>query len=659
MDFSDCIELRYPPSGKVKPNDFGGVNAVAYDPGTERFTDIGDPRRGVRQWARRQWRRVSRPRLSPGAKNTMAPRRSSIASMFLVVAVTLMMPAEVSLASVGPCTDEFFPPRLCATEAASDFGMVATGSPVATRAAVDILERGGNAIDAAVAAAFMMGVAESESSGIGGMTHIVIHLANGRTFAIDGTSNTPVVIDYENIRRLKESGRTYGFETIGVPTTLASLEYARKRYGTMSLATLLEPAIETAEKGFPLSRIQIVWSRYYYEKIMESPLYMRYLVMEDGRTIGDLGDVLCLPDLAITLRRIASAGVADFFVGEIAAQIHADMISRGAAVRRSDLARVRVKEVNPLHTTYRGFDVFTFPQPGGGAGVVAALNLLENFSSESLAEDSAERQHVFIEAIRIAAADARAASGPHTKFGLDPLSKSHARDRTGLIQPGRVIPQELLVASTPPECEPAGESTTHLSVADVHGNVVSLTQTLGRAFGSKIATPGLGFPYNGFLESYNFDKPQCPDYPKPNSPIRTDMAPTIVLKDGILVAALGSPASNAIPAVITQVISNMIDRGMGIGDAVTAPRVLWGGGKHPRPSIEVTGPITRDVVDALVKMGYDKVSALHYPAAPNRAMVIYGGVNAVAYDPDTGRFSGVGDPRRYGFAMGPRVVVAR
>jgi len=530
---------------------------------------------------------------------------------------------------------------------------------VATRAAVDILERGGNAIDAAVAAAFMMGVAESESSGIGGMTHIVIHLANGRTFAIDGTSNTPVVIDYENIRRLKESGRTYGFETIGVPTTLASLEYARKRYGTMSLATLLEPAIETAEKGFPLSRIQIVWSRYYYEKIMESPLYMRYLVMEDGRTIGDLGDVLCLPDLAITLRRIASAGVADFFVGEIAAQIHADMISRGAAVRRSDLARVRVKEVNPLHTTYRGFDVFTFPQPGGGAGVVAALNLLENFSSESLAEDSAERQHVFIEAIRIAAADARAASGPHTKFGLDPLSKSHARDRTGLIQPGRVIPQELLVASTPPECEPAGESTTHLSVADVHGNVVSLTQTLGRAFGSKIATPGLGFPYNGFLESYNFDKPQCPGYPKPNSPIRTDMAPTIVLKDGILVAALGSPASNAIPAVITQVISNMIDRGMGIGDAVTAPRVLWGGRKHPRPSIEVTGPITRDVVDALVKMGYDKVSTLHYPAAPNRAMVIYGGVNAVAYDPDTGRFSGVGDPRRYGSAMGPRVVVAR
>jgi len=137
------------------------------------------------------------------------------------------------------------------------------------------------------------------------------------------------------------------------------------------------------------------------------------------------------------------------------------------------------------------------------------------------------------------------------------------------------------------------------------------------------------------------------------------MAPTIVLKDGILVAALGTPASASIPALVTQVISNLIDRGMGIGDAVTAPRVYWGGKKIKKPSVEVTGPITDDVVDALVKMGYDQVATLHYPAAPNRAMTIYGGVNAVAYDPDTGRFSGVGDPRRYGFAMGPRVVVAR
>jgi gamma-glutamyltranspeptidase/glutathione hydrolase len=569
------------------------------------------------------------------------------------------MSAEFGLASGGACTEEFFPARLCANEAVSDFGMVATGSSEATRAAVEILERGGNAIDAAVTAAFMLGVADSDASGIGGMTHIVISPANGRTVAIDGTPNTPMVLDYENFRRLKESGRIYGFETIGVPTTLASLEFARKRYGTMSLATLLAPAIETAEQGFSLSRAQIVWSRHYYEKIMDSPLYMRYLVMEDGRTIGDLGDVLCLPDLAKTMRRIASVGVADFFVGGIATQIHAHMIRGGAALRRSDLARVRVREVDPLHTTYRGFDVFTFPQPGGGAGVVAALNLLENFSSEFLAEDSAERLHVFIEAIRIAAADARDASGPQTRFGINPLSKSHARDRANLIQPGRVIPEELLVVSVPPECEPGGESTTHLAVADADGNVVSMTQTLSRSFGSKIATPGLGFPYNSFLESFNYDKPQCPGYLKPNSPIRTDMAPTIVLKDGIFVAALGTPGSDVIPGVIAQVISNLIDRGMSIGDAVTSPRVRWGGRRNPHPYIEVTGPITDEQINALAKMGYDRVAALRYPPAPDRTMLNYGGVNAVSFDPDTGRFLGVGDPRRYGSAAGPRVVAVR
>ena len=118
-----------------------------------------------------------------------------------------------ALSAATPCVDDRLPPELCATEARSDFGMVATGSPEATRAAVDILERGGNAIDAAVTAAFMMGVVDSDSSGIGGMTHIVIHLANGRTIAIDGTSNAPLVLDYENFRRLKESGRTYGYET--------------------------------------------------------------------------------------------------------------------------------------------------------------------------------------------------------------------------------------------------------------------------------------------------------------------------------------------------------------------------------------------------------------------------------------------------------------
>jgi gamma-glutamyltranspeptidase/glutathione hydrolase len=575
----------------------------------------------------------------------------------MIITVTMMCVAGV-LSADSPCHDDRLPAEPCVPEAGSDFGMVATGSPEATEAAVNVLERGGNAIDAAVAAALMLGVVDSDASGIGGSTNMVIHLANGRTLAVDGTSHAPMTIDVDNFHEFKESGRTYGHETIAVPTTLAALEYARARYGTMDLASLLQPAIDAAEHGYPLSKIQIIWTNKYYDDLMKSPAYMRLLTLEDGWTVGEPGDRQCQPDLANTLRRIAAEGVRSFYAGAIARQIEADMIRRGGYVRASDLSRVRIREVQPLHTTYRGVDVYSFPQPGGGAGAVAALNVLENFPSDLLAEDSVERHHLLIEAFRIAAADAREARHSQRSFGNDPLSKGHASDRSTIIVQGRLIPEELLSSSIPSECERTVESTTHVSVADIHGNVVSLTQTLSRSFGAKVATPGLGFPYNSFLESFNADKPQCPGYLQPNSPCTTDMAPTIVLKDGSLFLAVGTPGSNRIPAVIATVISNMVDRNQGVGGAVAAPRVLWGGMRYLRAWIELVDPITDDHVSALEKMGFEDMTVLRYPPPPDSKMPNFGGVNAVAYDPQSGIFTGIADPRRYGSAMKPRVVAA-
>ena len=213
-----------------------------------------------------------------------------------------------ALSADSPCHDDRLPPELCTPEARSDFGMVATGSPEATEAAVEILEMGGNAIDAAVAAALTLGVADSDASGIGGMTYLVIHLADGRTFAVDGSSRTPLTIDIERYRKFKEKGRNFGYELIAVPTTLATLEYARKRYGTLDMATLLQPAIEVAEQGYKLSRLQIIWTEKYHENIMKSSVYMQHLAMEDGHTIGNPGDHICEPDLANTYRRIAEKG---------------------------------------------------------------------------------------------------------------------------------------------------------------------------------------------------------------------------------------------------------------------------------------------------------------------------------------------------------------
>ncbi|MEJ2580647.1 MAG: gamma-glutamyltransferase [Acidobacteriota bacterium] len=551
------------------------------------------------------------------------------------------------------------PLELCATEERSDLGMVATGSPEATRAAVDVLERGGNAIDAAVAAALMLGVVDLDASGIAGATNMLVHLASGRTLAVDGTSKAPLKIDIERFRKFKASGRTHGYETIAVPTTLASLEYARERFGTMPMATLLESAIHVAEHGYPLTDLQVMWTKKYYDDIMNSPLYVRYLTMEDGRTIGEPGDRFCQPDLATTLRTIANEGVRSFYFGSIAQRIEEDMIRGGGFLRRSDLATVRIREVRPLHTTYRGFDVYTFPPPGGGAGVVAALNLLETYPSEFLAADSVERHHVVIESFRIAAADSRVAANLTKLLGPHPLSKRYARERVKLITPARMIPVGSLATPIPPECDQPGESTTQISVADQWGNVVSLTQTLSRSFGAKIATPGLGFPYNSFLETYNADKPQCPGYLQPNSPCKTDMAPTIVLNHGVLVAALGTPGSNRTPAIITEVISNIVDRGMRLRESVAAPRILWGGMTRRRAYVEVGGQISEDEIEELERIGHEGMTVLRFPPPGDDTMAKFGGVNAVGYDPQTLSFTGVGDPRRNGFALGPRVVAGQ
>jgi gamma-glutamyltranspeptidase/glutathione hydrolase len=236
-----------------------------------------------------------------------------------------------ALSAASPCHDDRLPPELCVPEARSDFGMVATGSTEATETAVNILENGGNAIDAAVAAALTLSVVDSDASGIGGTTSMVIHLANGRTLAIDGTSHAPIAIDIEKFREFKQSGRTYGYEAVAAPTTLATLEHARARYGTMDMAALLQPAIEFAERGYELSRIQIKWTHRYYENIIKSSNYVSLMAMEDGHTVGNPGDRHCQPDLANTLRRIASEGVQSFYRGSIADNIEADMIRNGGS----------------------------------------------------------------------------------------------------------------------------------------------------------------------------------------------------------------------------------------------------------------------------------------------------------------------------------------
>ena len=575
-----------------------------------------------------------------------------------------MAVAAITVAFVGvlfaekTCHEGFLPVEPSATRARSDFGMVASGSPEATDAAVDILERGGNAVDAAVAAALMLGVADPDASGLGGMTFMVIRLADGRTRAIDGSSPTPREVNPDRLQKLKDTGVVVGHEWAAVPTTLAVLDHARSRYGTIGLATLLTPSIEIAEHGHLVNPVQNIWTNHYFEEIVGSRS-LRLTALANGTTLRQAGDVVCRPELARTLQYIAYNGVSSFYRGPIADLIEADMIRNGGFVRKTDLAMLRVKDVYPIHSTYRGTQVFTVAPPGGGSSVIEALNILETFPGDFLAENTAARHHVLLETFRIALADRGLAPGPvgPLQNELSPsLSKDHAQMRANLITPGEAIADSDLYQNIDPECAPRGESTTQVSVADRWGNVVSLTQTLGRSWGSKVMTPGLGFPYNSLLESFNNDKPKCPGYLQPNIPCHSDMAPTIVFaKDGSLLVALGSPGSDLIPSIIANVISNLVDRGMGLEEAIAAPRVLYGGGKALAPYIEVTTPITDAHVDALEAAGHTPVQRLHYPPSTACA-VYYGGVNAVGWDSDAMTFVGVGDGRRWGAAKGARVV---
>jgi gamma-glutamyltranspeptidase/glutathione hydrolase len=600
------------------------------------------------------------PAMSPNLPGRLKTRQCAT-DRFIRGAVVLI----ASSILIGSCAhreggqDRSVSRSLNASEASSDFGMVSTGSEEATRAGVQTLEHGGNAIDAAVAAAFALGVADPGGSGLGGMTYILISPAGGRAIAIDGTVTVPLGADGAALLELQNSGERFGAKAVAVPATLAALSHALDRYGTMDLEEVLAPAIRYAEEGYRLSSNSIDWATGYLDDILASR-YLRFVVLDNGQRVGAAGDRVCRPELAATLRRLAREGSDSFYRGTIARRMLADLAALGGYLRPVDLSSVRATEIQPLRSEYRGAEVLSYPWPGGGGEVAGALQILDSFSTEFMREQSADRLHVMIEAFRIAQADILQFAHSPTRQAMGPtgyLSETSARDRADLITPGRATPEEAL--QRPATAPRMGEHTTHVSVADRWGNAVSLTQTLCRQYGAKVATPGLGFPYNSCLEFFDYENPDSPFYLHPRARYSSTMAPTIVHWDGGLMI-LGSAGSDRIPASVTEVISNVIDSGMGIRDAVIAPRVLWNSAHDPpRVCLEITDWVTKDDADILQSYGFEHLFRLEYPAIPAADSAFFGGVNAVMYDPATGVFSGVGDPRRFGFALGPSAVVNR
>jgi gamma-glutamyltranspeptidase/glutathione hydrolase len=561
-------------------------------------------------------------------------------------AIVALVAALLFGAAAGLAQD--LPEEIRTVEVRSPNGVVVANTREAAAAGGRILQQGGNAVDAAVAAALALGVSEAEASGIGGSAWILIHLANGRDVAIDGSSGVPARVRPAEIQRQLDDGFEFGYRTVAAPGGLAALTYALQRYGTRSFEEVVAPAIEIADFGFQLAPHEIGVLGAFGWKLRSCPTLRDIFLMPSLEPWGS-EHTFCMDALATTMRRLARNGPGDFYVGAIADEIDADMRGGGGFLRKSDLVTVRTVERAPYRGRYRGLDVVSFPDPGGGGAVIEALQILDNFPRHTVTAHSADAMVVLLEAARIALYDLYVAQASGPLEALRMLDAKWAARRAAQIRPERTLRVgEILEKDVIP---PRLEGSTHLSVIDRNGNAVALSLTFNNEFGACVATPGLGFPYNAALAFYDLGSPRSRLYLTPGNVLPNTMAPTIVLRDGKPLLVLGGPGSARITSSIVGTIVNIVDRGLNPADAVSEPRLLWDGSRTPRVLIEMAGANTDGDVAELIRRGFVNIYTLCFPPRPID-LLAFGGVNIATLDASTGETVGVGDPRRTGVAAG-------
>lgn len=547
-----------------------------------------------------------------------------------------------------------------ATETRSEIGMVSANSYEAAEVAVEVLEAGGNAIDAAVAAGFALGSSDPASSGLGGTTYILIRFPDGREVAVDGSATVPGLVNRARLTQLRREAietdeeMIQGFEWVAMPGTVAALDLAARKYGSRPWHELLAPAIRIAEDGYAVTLSKQAAIEKYLPVILSTDL-LRLWILRDGTEVPEVGERFCNPELARTLRVIASGGADAFYRGEIARTIDEDMARRGGFVRATDLALVTAREIEPIRTQYRGVEVMTFPPPGGGGVVVEALNILSHFAPEELRGDTPERVRILAETFHVATEDGYGFWNAPAHLGGPGalpyrLTREHAAARAALVRKGRLLGPDDLSLAGPAVREPGG--TTHISIVDRHGTVVALSQTIGRFYGAKVMTGSLGFPYNSLLQAAELEGSRRM---RPWERIATMMAPTIAFRGSELMLAIGGSGSTKIPSTVALFLSDMLDRGLSVREAVEAPRIGWsitykGGELH----LEVRPPVTEETVEDLKTRGYTRLKLVEFPAE-RKNLTRLGAVAAVGFDPATRTYVGVSDPRRAGRAVGPRL----
>src|SRR5215510_8078328 len=494
-------------------------------------------------------------------------------------------------------------------------GMVASTTEIASRVGVEIMQHGGNAVDAAVAVALALAVTWPSAGNIGGGGFMMIRRANGDTEIIDYRERAPLSASrdmyLDKDGNVIKDASTVGYKAVGVPGTIAGLSLALKRHGKLNWSDVVEPARKLAADGFPIT-YHLARSLRAAEKSLKKFPDSNRIFLRDGK-LFDEGERLVQPDLAETFARLKEKGPREFYEGRTAELIAADMKANGGLITERDLKEYEPTIRKPLIGTYRGYEIVTMPPPSsGGTALIEMLNILEHYNLSYSGPGSSDTIHLLIETQRRAFADRAEFLGDadFVKVPVEGLiAKKYAAELAKTIDPDLATPSSKIRAGKP--LGPESTETTHFTVIDAEGNVVTNTYTLNGGYGSAATARGTGVLLNNEMDDFT-SKPGVPNayglLQSENNAIAprkrplSAMTPTIVLKDGKLLFAVGSPGGPTIINTVTQVIVNIVDHGMNIQQAIDWPRVhhQW------MPDQIVYDPygLVPDVINHLKSMGH-------------------------------------------------------
>lgn len=499
-------------------------------------------------------------------------------------------------------------------------GMVVSAEAHATRAGLQVLKEGGNAVDAAVTVGFTLAVTYPMAGNVGGGGFMLIYMADkNEVTAIDYREKAPMAVKGEMYLDSKgnpdkEKSR-HSILAVGVPGTVAGLTLALEKFGTISLERAMQPAIDLAGNGYPVSdelRRSLIEAKGRMEK---SEASMAVFFRDSGEPYGT-GEMLKQKDLARSLREIAENGSDAFYKGDIAKKIAGFMKENGGLITKNDLESYKPVIREPVRGTYRGYEIYSMPPPSsGGVHLVQMLNMLELYPLGTYGHNTAKTIHIMAEVMKLAYADRSVHLGDPDFVDVPVTgltSKNYAKELKEKIDPAMATPSEEVNPGEMPRQE--GKNTTHYSVVDRYGNAVSNTYTLNFRYGSKITVPGTGILLNNEMDDFSM-KPGVPNAygliggeynaVAPGKRMLSSMTPTIVLREGKPFLVTGSPGGSQIITTVLQIITNVIDFGMNIAEATNTVRVHH---QWLPDELKIEEGLNGDTIAILGNMGYKCVT---------------------------------------------------